>query len=407
LHQLSHYFSGMTTHFRKIPDAAFGSKAIVRLRDIDAVVHNYRLFKAKATATNTICAVVLKGDVHGLQMKDVAPALYAEGVRHFFIEELSEGIDLRNILPQPDAMIYAMAGLLHNEETYCKQFEIIPCLNCLEQLQRWNAFCAQQGKGKAVIHLDTHMNRLGFLDEEVNILSRDYASLTAHVEVVLFMSHFFDIKGTDTTNCYKQLAVLQAYQATLPPLPISFACTDSVILLDNAVFNFDMIRPGVGLVGGAPNADHPISPDARHTLEIYAKLSQIKTVRKGQTIGYGGAYTAQRDLKLALVHIGYKDGYLRVLSETDALPRGVYMYMAGYRIPVIGKISFGAATVDVTDVPEDVLATCHYVEVVGPNVDIKRLADIGGCYEILMALGRPNPKMADYTMEAFNIKYTT
>jgi alanine racemase len=219
------------------------------------------------------------------------------------------------------------------------------------------------------------------------------------------MSHFFDIKGTDTTNCYKQLAVLKQYQAKLPPVPVSFACTDSVILLDNTVFDFDMIRPGVGLVGGAPNADHPISPDARHTLEVYAKISQVKKVQQGHTIGYGGAYTAKRDMKLALVHIGYKDGYLRLLSETDALPRGVYMYMAGYRILLVGRISFGAATVDVTDVPDEVLNSVHYVEVVGPNVDIKRLADIGGCYEILMALGRPNPKVADYTMNDFNRRF--
>lgn len=390
---------------RKIPDAAFANKAIVRLRDIDAVVHNYRLFKTKADATGTTCAVVLKGDVHGIGMKEVAPALYADGVRHFFVEELSEGVELRAILPQGDANIYAMAGLLHAEEPFFTEHRIIPCLNCLEQLQRWNAWCAQHGKAKAVIHLDTHMNRLGFLDDEVDVLSKQWDALTAHVEVVLFMSHFFDIKGTDTTNCYKQLAVLQHYRAKLPPLPVSFACTDSVVLLDNTVFNFDMIRPGVGLVGGAPNADHPVSPDARHTLEVYAKISQVKKVQKGHTIGYGGAYTAQRDLKLALVHIGYKDGYLRLLSETDALPKGVYMYMAGHRIPLIGRISFGAATVDVTDVPDEILDTVHYVEVVGPNVDIKRLADIGGCYEVMMALGRPNPKVADYTMVEFHKRF--
>ena len=60
--------------FRSIPQQAFGAKSIVRLRDIDAVVHNYKLFKAKADATGSICGVVVKADVHGLQMKDVAPA---------------------------------------------------------------------------------------------------------------------------------------------------------------------------------------------------------------------------------------------------------------------------------------------------------------------------------------------
>ena len=393
-------------NFREIPDKAFGSHAIVRIRDINAVVHNYRLFKAKADQTGSICAAVLKGDVHGLQMKDVAPALYNEGVRHFFIEELSEGIELREILPDVSARIYAMAGLLHNEELFFYDFDIIPCINSLEQLERWNHyFWKKNGKGKAVIHLDTHMNRLGLLDEEVEQLSRNYVKLTSNLRIEFFMSHFFDIKGTDPANCFRQLAVLKEYQRKLPPLPVSFACTDSVILLDNSIFNFQMIRPGIGLVGGAPNASHPISPDAKHVLEVYAKISQIKAVKKGQTIGYGGSYTATRDIKLALVHIGYKDGYLRSLSETDKDPKGVFMYLAGYKIPVIGKISFGASTVDVTDVPDEVLERNHYVEVVGPNVDIKFLADIGGCYEILAALGRPNKKVADFTLEEFEMKF--
>lgn len=391
--------------FREIPDAAFGSKPIVRLRDIDAVVHNYRLFKAKADATNTVCGAVVKAEVHGLQMKDVCPALYDEGVRYFFVEELCEGMKLRELLPFEDAKIFAMAGLLHGEEGYFHEYGIIPCVNCLEQLARWNRFCGEYGRAPVVIHLDTRMNRLGLLDDEVQRLGREFDKLTANLQVEFYMSHFYDIKGSDHTNCYKQYEVLQQYLGLLPAYPVSFACTDSVVLLDNKVFNMDIIRPGIGLVGGAPNANSPISPDARHTIEIYAKLSQIKNVKKGETIGYGGAYTTKRDTKLALVHIGYKDGYLRLLSETDALPKGAFMYIGDYKVPVIGKISLGMTTIDVTDVPDAVIEKIHYAEVVGPNVDLKVLADKVGCYEILAALGRPNEKMADYTMAAYTEKF--
>lgn len=387
--------------FRRIPDTAFGIKPIVRIRDIDAVVHNYRLFKQKADLTNSICGAVLKADVHGLQMKDVAPALYAEGARYFFVEELCEGIELREILPYQDAKIFAMAGLLTDEEKYFRDSNITPCINCLEQLERWNNYCQKTGRASCIIHLDTHMNRLGLLDDEVDILSKDFESLTSNVDVEFYMSHFYDIKGNDHTNCHKQFEVLNEYLKKLPNLPVSFACTDSVILLDNKIFNLNIIRPGIGLVGGAPNADNPVSPDAKHTIEIYAKISQIKIIKKGQTIGYGGSYTTRRDTKLALVHIGYKDGYLRALSEIDSKPQGVYMFMDQYRLPLIGKISLGITTVDVTDVPDDVLNTFKYVEVLGPNVDIKFLADKAGCYEILVALGRQNKKIADYTLREF------
>jgi alanine racemase len=219
------------------------------------------------------------------------------------------------------------------------------------------------------------------------------------------MSHFYDIKGDDFTNCNKQLAVLESYLKQLPKAPVTFACTDSVVLLENQQVNFAMIRPGIGLVGGAPNAQHPISPKAEHTLELYAKISQIKRIPKGQTVGYGGSYTTKRDTKMVLVHIGYKDGYLRSLSELDKDPKGVYMVIEGYRAPLMGKISLDATTVDVTDIPDEILTKARYAEVVGPNVDMKELADKAGCYEVMVALGRPNKKMNDYTLREFEEKF--
>lgn len=392
----------MNSTFRVIPDQAFGIKPIVRIRDIEAVVHNYLLFKDKADKTGSICATVLKAEAHGLQVVDVAPALYNVGAKYFFVAELYEAINLRKILSQEDVKIYTLAGILDNEEPHFKEYNITPCVNCLEQLERWNKYCHENGKGAVIIHLDTHMNRLGLLDEEVEILSKNHDRFTSHLEVEFYMSHFYDIKGNDFTNCYKQIEVLNQYLAKLPKVPVTFACTDSVILLDNQDINFDMIRPGIGLVGGAASADHPVSPDAKHTIEIYAKISQIKKIPKGETVGYGGAYTTKRDTKIALAHIGYKDGYLRLLSELDNDSKGVYMYIDGFRTPVIGKISLDATTIDVTDVPEQILTNTKYVEVIGPNVDIKILADKSGCYEILAALGRENKKVNDYSIKEFN-----
>ncbi|MFA5902750.1 MAG: alanine racemase, partial [Desulfobacula sp.] len=331
-----------------------------------------------------------------------APALYEAGARDFFIEELIEGIELRGILPFDDARIYAMAGLLWDEETAFYQNRITPCLNSVNQIQRWNDFCGEKEKQHAVIHLDTHMNRLGLLDDDVDMLSRQYREFTANLVIDFYMSHFYDIKGSDHSNCMKQLKVLHQYLEKLPKAPVSFACTDSVILLNNETFNFDMIRPGIGLVGGAPNAASPVSEDARHTIEIYAKISQIKQIKKDQSVGYGGAYTTRRDTRMALVHIGYKDGYLRSLSELDQDPKGVFMMIGPYKTPVIGKISLGMTTIDVTDVPDDILEKYGYAEVVGPNVDLRELADKAGCYEILAALGRPNKKFADYTRIRFD-----
>jgi len=392
----------MKPMFRIIPDKAFGLKPVVRIRDIDAVVYNYLLFKDRADKTGSICAAVLKAEVYGLQMKDVAPELYKVGARYFFVAELFEAIGLRDILPYTDAKIYTLGGILKNEEPYFKKHNIFPCVNCIEQLERWNHYCEENGRSSVVIHLDSHMNRLGLLDDEVEILSKNFSRFTSNLEVEFYMSHLYDIKGNDFSNCNKQIKILKEFTDKLPKAPVSLACTDSVILLNNAETNYDMIRPGIGLVGGAPNAGHPISPDARHTLEIYAKISQIKKIPKGQTVGYGGSYTTKRETVMALVHIGYKDGYLRLLSELDSAPKGAYMFINGYRAHVIGKISLDATTVDVTDIPVHVLKEATYAEVVGPNVDIRILADKSGCYDIMVALGGDYKAVNDYTLREYN-----
>lgn len=68
----------------------------------------------------------------------------------------------------------------------------------------------------AVIHLDTHMNRIGLLDEEVNVLSENYYDLTRNFDVMFYMSHFYDIKGDNTEHCDEQLRVLHSYLDKLP-----------------------------------------------------------------------------------------------------------------------------------------------------------------------------------------------
>lgn len=390
--------------FRYIPDEAFGIKQIVRIRDIDAVVHNYLLFKDKADKTHSKCGAVIKGEMYGALFSDVGPALYKAGCRDFYVDELFEGVKLRSFIPQNDAYIYTTGGIVYGEEEAMLRYNITPCLASLEQLERWNDYCRVNGRGNAVIYFDTHMYRFGLIDAEVEYLTEHFDTLTSDINVLFYLSHFYDIKDTDDIRCVEQYKLFMTFIEKLPKRPLSFSSTDAVILLDKK-YNMDMIRPGIGLVGGAPSADRPVSPDAKHVMEIYAKISVVKKVPKGETIGYGGAYTVKRDTVFAIVHIGYKDGYLRSYSETDKQHRGAYVYIGKYKCPLIGKVSMGVIMVDVTDIPESEMSRFKYAEIAGPNTDIKIIADICGCYEILHAMGRPNEKCADYTLTEFTEKF--
>lgn len=391
--------------FRHFPLSAFGYKSLVRIRDIDAVVHNYRLYENRASETGSKCGVVMKGELHGLGMANVAAPLFNAGARIFFVEELSEGIALRSLLPQTEAIIYALAGMLSGQGPYFIAHNIIPCLNSLSQVEEWNSVCGGFKNCTAALHVDTGMNRLGLSLDEAILLAETYNEIAPNFRITLLMSHLYDIKGTDFQN---SLAQLQRFQMIFPLFPSadrSLSCTDGIISLDNRQFNLDLVRPGIGLVGGAPNAHSSLSNDIKHTFELYARVSQPRTLEKGSTVGYGGKYTLTRDSLILLAHIGYKDGYLSSLSETLNFPKGAYMVMGEYRLPIIGRISLGVTILDATDLPCSYLDKYSYVEVIGPNVDIKYLAEIVGCYEILMALGRPNPKCQDYTSIEFSACY--
>ena len=391
--------------YRNIPIEAFGEQSIIRITNIKELKHNYHLFRDKLALTNTICAVVMKSSLHGAKMEYAAPALYEEGCRIFFVEDLSEGIKLRKLLPYDDAKIYETGGLLLAEERYFTEHNIIPCLNCLEQVNLWNSWCKNNGKRCAVIHFDTGMNRMGLPEYEANELRERFDEFTNNLEIDFYMSHFYDIKTEDLHNCFSQAEKLNKMIVGLPKRPISFLSTDSAVLLDGHGLNFDIARIGIGIVGGGPTINHIIDPSSKMAVEYYAKLSQIKSVKKGETIGYAGAYVAKRDTKIALAHVGYNDGYLRYLSETDQKPVGAYMAVCGYKAKVVGKVSLGVTTIDVTDIPDDVLENAVCAEVIGPNADARVLAEISGCYEVFGSLGRPNIKTKDYSEEEIEKEY--
>jgi alanine racemase len=398
--------SGNLERYRPIPPSAFGTGTIIRIRDLDAVVSNYRVFADLVARTATECAPVLKGDTYGVGSCSVAPLLYKAGARSFFVEDCTEAIALRRCLPMLDARIYVMEGLLPGNEEQMYRSGLTPCVNCIEQLRRWSSYSRKSGASlPVVIHLDSGMNRIGFSSRDVEELTRDFDEIASGCEVVLYMSHLADIKGDDHSASNRQLERLNRMLAALPPRRVSLSCTDGVTLLPNAGYNFDMVRIGVGLIGGSPSAAAYV-PGLRPAIEMYVRLSQLRWIEKGDSVGYGGAFTAKRPMRVAVAHIGYKDGYIRSLSSTAARPRGGWMAIGGHLVPIVGLISQGLTTLDVTDVPEEVLVQCPYAEIFGPNVDIRAIADLGGCYEVAASLGRVNARLVDFELDDFVRRYS-
>jgi alanine racemase len=124
-------------------------------------------------------------------------------------------------------------------------------------------------------------------------------------------------------------------------------------------------------------------------VDLKARIMQIRDVERGESVGYGGNWTARRPTRLAVVSAGYADGYLRAGSSNDGT-RGAEVMVAGKRCPVAGRISMDLLAVDITDLEKNAVRRGHMVTLIGEGVTVDELAHHFGTigYEVLTNLGR-------------------
>jgi alanine racemase len=127
----------------------------------------------------------------------------------------------------------------------------------------------------------------------------------------------------------------------------------------------------------------------RPVIELQARIVQLRQVARGETVGYDAAWTAKRASKLAVVAIGYADGYLRAASSSDAAP-GADAIMAGKRCPLAGRVSMDLLAIDITEVPDGAARRGDLVTLIGDEITVDDMANAAGTigYEVLTSLGR-------------------
>jgi alanine racemase len=254
----------------------------------------------------------------------------------------------------------------------------------LNELAEWDVFCRRSGwNGGAAIHIDTGMNRLGLtIAEAQGIIPRINAGDHG---ITLVMSHLVSAELVNNPTNAKQLSAFREIASLFTSVPTSLSNSSGIYL--GAQFQFDMVRPGAALYGvnPTPEADNPMQP----VVELKARIVQIRNVERGETVGYGGTWTARRPTKLAIVATGYADGYFRAASANDGT-RGAEVVVAGKRCPVAGRISMDLMAVDVTDLPANAARRGHMVTLIGEGITVDELAHHFGTigYEVLTNLGR-------------------
>ncbi|MEN0002445.1 MAG: alanine racemase C-terminal domain-containing protein, partial [Pseudomonadota bacterium] len=172
-------------------------------------------------------------------------------------------------------------------------------------------------------------------------------------------------------------------------IPTSLANSDGIWL--GSDYHANLTRPGIALYGGAAVSDIP-NP-MRSVVTLKARIVQIRDAKAGETVSYGAAHRLTRESRLAIVSVGYADGYPRSTSGAGvplraAVPTGAYGFVGEHKVPLVGRVTMDLMCFDVTDVPQEALAG-GVIELIGPNVTVDDVAQAAGTigYEILTALG--------------------
>ncbi len=346
--------------------------------DLGAIVKNYQALNT--ISANSLTGAVVKADAYGCGMLPVANILYKAGARFFFVATPDEAITLRQELKE--AHIFVLNGLYPGEAQFYAQQKLMPVLNSVQMLEEWLLYCLSKNESfPAAIHFDTGMGRLGIKMHEIDWVKERIKRVGFLPQMIMSHLACADIMGHEKNRL--QLRFFQAICEQFPNIPASLA--NSAGIMSARSFHFQMVRPGIALYGGRAinGKPNPMKP----VVNLKVPIIQVFDAKAGDTIGYGATYTLDKNSKIAILAIGYGDGFLRSLSGTNSR-QGGRVVINGKILPVIGRVSMDLIAVDITALHGLGANPGDMVEILGDIIGIDHQADIAGTigYEILTSL---------------------
>lgn len=327
----------------------------------EALVANWRWLAVQSGAA--ACGAALKADGYGLGAREVMRHLAAAGCRDFFVATWAEAAAL---MPLPAGVsLSVLHGVGESDMVAARLLPARPVLNSIEQVQRWRA----AGEGRPCdVMIDTGMNRLGLRVEEA------LGGALDELMIETLHSHLASADEDSDQNA-RQLAAFRTLREKIPARRYSLANSAGICL--GADYAFDLTRPGIALYGGTPRSE--AQGHIRQVVIPEARVLQVRTVPAGETVGYGASWTAQRDSRIAVINLGYADGYLRCHAGSGGAT------WDGQALPLVGRVSMDLTAFDASDA-----AGIEEGEWLQLNYDLPAVSALSGLsqYELLTGLGR-------------------
>lgn len=293
--------------------------------DSDALAANWGWLADRSG--DAACGAAIKADGYGLGAREAVKRLRAAGCRDFFVATWAEA---EALAPWPgDLALSVLHGAGADDMAAALQSPARPVLNSAAQIARWS----ETGRPCDVM-VDTGMNRLGLSPEEAR------SGLLDGLPIETLMSHLACADEPDNAMNERQLSLFRALRRDVPARRYSLANSAGICL--GPKYCFGLTRPGLALYGGIPvPGDGAQERAIRPVVRIEAQVLQVREVPAGGTIGYGATFTAPGATRIAILNIGYADGYLRLLAEAGRA-------WAGDRpCPILGRISMDLMAVEI------------------------------------------------------------
>lgn len=350
-------------------------RSLIRaLVDTAALRHN--LARVRATAAGAQVMAVIKANAYGHGLVPAARAL--AGTDGFAVARLEEGLALRRA--GLANRILLLEGVFSAEQlAIAAQQDFDLMVHSFEQLEMLEG----RPGGEVVrtwLKVDTGMNRLGFRVEQFAAAHRRLAGIANVATDPTLVTH---LACADDLHDAKTAGQLQAFEAATTGVTGARSVANSAAVLAWPQARADWVRPGLMLYGVSPFASGTgTGLGLRPAMTLQSEVIALRTVKAGETVGYGGSWQATRDTRLAVVAAGYGDGYPR------STPSGTPVLVNGRSAPLVGRVSMDMITVDATDLPA--VATGDPVVLWGEAVAVEDVARHAGTipYELICGVSQ-------------------
>lgn len=303
---------------------------------IDSSALQYNLNRVKQLAPTAKIVSMVKANAYGHGVKDCLAALSSTDA--FGVACLEEALEVRELgYQQPITLI---EGVFSEQEMQSVLQHQLECV--IHQPQQLDWLRANQTeyikKGlKVWVKLNSGMNRLGFKASEIIEIIQ---TLKAEGFTCVLAMHFANADADHPLNEQQKAQFLEVKAACDPILA---SCCNSAAIFKWPELNFDFVRPGIMLYGASPFADRSVHElGLKPVMTFSAAVIALNPIQSGETVGYGSTFMAEQDMVIAIVSIGYGDGYPRAFYQPN------YVSVHRQQAAVIGRVAMDMIAIDVT-----------------------------------------------------------